>query len=191
LGSDFGVFGEYKISELFSLQAMIEYSEQGGKKNGMQAITNPQPPPQYLYANFKSEAKLNYLMIPILAKVGWNLKDGLFRFYASGGPFVSFLVFAKQVTSGQSPFYLDADGQQPISQAQSFNNTQDIKNQIKSTNVGFEGNVGFIYRRGLNNFFIEGGGNVGFLNIQKNSENGKNITGAGTVNVGYSRTLHK
>jgi hypothetical protein len=34
--------------------------------------------------------------------------------------------------------------------------------------------------------FIEGGGNYGFLNIQKGTANGKNETGAGTVAVGYA-----
>ena len=32
LGPEFGLFAEFKISELFSLQPMIEYSSQGGKK---------------------------------------------------------------------------------------------------------------------------------------------------------------
>jgi hypothetical protein len=68
----------------------------------------PGQAPPYLYADYKSEAKLNYLMIPLLAKFG------------------------------------------------------------------------------LNNIFIEGGGNYGFLNIQKGSQNGKNNTGAATAVVGYS-----
>jgi len=191
LGSDLGIFGEYKVSELLSVQAMAEYSEQGGKKNGLQAITNPQPPPQYLYGTFNSEAKLNYFMVPILAKFGWNLKTSRFRIYVSGGPFVSFLLSAKQVTSGQSPLYLDPAGLQPISPTQSFDGTQDIKSQLNSTNFGVEGNVGLMYRKGPNNFFIEGGGNYGLLNIQKGTENGKNNTGAATLVVGYSRAIQK
>jgi hypothetical protein len=191
LGSDLGIFGEYKVSNLFSLQAMAEYSEQGGKKNGLQAVTNPEPPPQYLYANFNSEAKLNYLMIPILAKFGWNLGASPFRLYVSGGPFVGFLLSAKQITSGQSPFYADPGGQQPISPSMSFNGTHDIKNQINSTNVGVEGNLGVMYRAGQNGFFVEAGGNYGFLNIQKGTQNGKNNTGAATAVIGYTRVLHR
>jgi hypothetical protein len=37
--------------------------------------------------------------------------------------------------------------------------------------------------------FIEGGGNYGFLTIQKDSANGKNNTGAGVVNLGYAYTF--
>lgn len=83
LGPDFGVSGEYHFSTLFSLEGRVEYSSQGGKKDGMQALTTPDaivqyyqsqniPPPPYLYANYKSEAKLNYLLIPVLAKFGWG-----------------------------------------------------------------------------------------------------------------------
>jgi len=177
---------------------MVEYSSQGGKKNGLQALTPPDqlvalfPPgqaPQYLYANFKSEAKLNYLMIPVLAKFGWNFKkQSPWRIYVDAGPFVGFLLSAKQVTSGQSQLYTDPQGHQPLPgvPAQLFDNTQDIKDQIHSTNFGIEGNVGLNYRFGPSSIFVEGGGNYGFLNIQKGSQNGKNNTGAATAVIGYS-----
>jgi hypothetical protein len=41
LGPEFSVFAEFKISELFSVETMVEYSSQGGKKNGLQAFTIP------------------------------------------------------------------------------------------------------------------------------------------------------
>ena len=197
LGSDFGIFGEFEISHEFSLQPMIEYSSQGGKKNGLQAFPIPDayaayfPPgmaPTYLYANFKSEAKLNYLMIPVLAKFGWNLKPlSPLRIYVDAGPFVGFLLSAKQVTSGSSNIYADAGGQQPLTQdPQSFDATDDIKSQLNTTNFGAEGNVGISYLVGKSNIFIEGGFNYGFLNIQKGTANGKNNTGAATVCLGYA-----
>jgi hypothetical protein len=200
-GADGGIFAEFKFSQLFSLEPMIEYSAQGGKKDGMQALTTPSAlaamypagqAPQYLYANYKSEAKLNYLMIPVLAKFGWNFGKSPWRIYADVGPFAGFLLSAKQVTSGQSQLYLDAAGQEPLPTGeQSFNNTENIKSQLQSVNVGIEGNVGLNYRFGPNSVFIEGGGNYGFLNIQKGSENGKNNTGAATGVVGYSYWLHQ
>src|ERR1700753_2921399 len=61
LGPDFGITGEFKISNLFSIQPGIEYSSQGGKKDGLQAFTTPAEvaaefpageAPQYLYANY-------------------------------------------------------------------------------------------------------------------------------------------
>jgi hypothetical protein len=225
LGPDAGLFAEFKFSNLFSLQPMIEYSSQGGKKDGMQAFTVPGQlaqlfpagqAPQYLYANYNSQAKLNYLLIPVLAKFGWNFsKTSPWRFYLDAGPFAGFLLSAHQITSGVSPVYLDAQGQQPLQiqqtgvtqhqvppqlQAigkidaaagttvgitQDFNSNTDIKSQLNTFDFGIEGNVGFSYKLGKGNLFIEGGGNYGFLNIQKFAADGKNETGAGTLVIGY------
>jgi hypothetical protein len=200
-GPDAGIYAEFKFSNLFSLQPTLEYSSQGGKKDGLQAFPTPTQvaqefpsgqSPQYLYANYNSTAKLNYLMLPILAKFGWNFKSSPFRFYVDAGPFLSYLVYAKQVTSGSSDFYTDPAGTMPLPGGeQSFDNTQDIKDQIHKFNLGFEGNVGFAYKLKKSYIFIQGGGNYGFLNIQKVTEDGKNNTGAGTVSVGYSFWLGK
>jgi hypothetical protein len=201
LGPEFSVLAEFKISELFSLQPMIEYSSQGGKKNGLQAFPMPAilaasyPPgtaPNYLYANFNSEAKFNYLMIPILAKFGHTFNKSPWRIYADVGPFVSFLLSAKQVTSGQTEIYTDPEGTQALPLgSQSFDATNDIKDQLHSTNFGVEGNIGLNYAFGLNNLFFEIGGNYGFVNIQKGTANGKNNVGAATVVLGYSYWIGK
>ncbi|MDB5015786.1 MAG: hypothetical protein JWQ84_618 [Mucilaginibacter sp.] len=195
LGADAGLFADFKFSNLFSLQPMVEYSSQGGKKDGLQAITTPDAiaamypsgqAPQYLYANYNSEARLNYLLIPVLAKFGWNFKNSPLRFYVDAGPFLGFLLNAHQVTSGQSQFYTDPAGTQPLpGGAQSFDNNQNIKDQLHTTNFGVEGNIGLSYHLGLSTLFIEGGGNFGFLNIQKNAQDGKNNTGAATATIGY------
>lgn len=200
LGPDFALSGEYHLSPLFSIEPMIEYSSQGGKKNGYQAMPVPaayvpvfpagQVPP-YLYANFKSEAKLNYLMVPVLAKFTWKLSSPL-KFYIGAGPFAGFLLTAKQVTSGSSMIYADAQMQQPLTPGpQSLDSTMSIKNQLNTFNFGVSGNVGFSYSFNKSNVFIEGGGNYGFLNIQKGTANGKNQTGAGTVGIGYGYTFGK
>ncbi|MBV8256132.1 MAG: PorT family protein [Chitinophaga sp.] len=197
LGPDFGVFAEFHISKLFSIQPMLEYSSQGGQKKGMQAFPTPDqakpffapnPAPTYLYGDFKSEAKINYLMLPILAKFGWNLGKSPLRLYVDAGPFVGLLVSAKQVTSGSSQWFLDPAGTQPLQAVgvRSFDNTQNIKDQLHTFNVGISGNIGLAYHFGRNQVFIEGGGNYGFLNIQKGEANGKNNIGAGTAMLGYA-----
>ncbi|NLR80689.1 porin family protein [Chitinophaga eiseniae] len=201
-GPDFGILGEYHLSKLFSIEAMISYSSQGGKKNGFQAYPFPeeakpvvppgQPIPPYLYADFKSQAKLNYLMVPIWAKFGWNLGHSPLRLYVDAGPFFGFLVGAKQVTSGSSNVYFDEGKtmQVPIGTAD-FNRTTDIKDQLNTFNFGVSGNLGLAYLFGRSQVFVEGGGNYGFLNIQKGSNNGKNKTGAATASIGYAYRICK
>jgi hypothetical protein len=203
-GPDFGIFAEFKASDWFSIQPTLEYSSQGGKKDGLQAFPTPaafaaQYPageaPAYLYANYNSTAKLNYLMLPVLAKFWWNFKSSPFKVYIDAGPFLGYLLSANQVTSGTSDFYTDPQGKMPVETqqgplpAQSFNNTQNIKDQLHDFNVGIEGNVGIAYKLRKSYIFIEGGGNYGFLNIQKGTANGKNNTGAGTAFIGYAFLL--
>ncbi|NIG54203.1 porin family protein [Chitinophaga sp. Cy-1792] len=206
LGPDFAVFAEFHFSKLFSIQPMIEYSAQGGQKNGFQAFPTPDKvvpvftaqgltPPTYLYADFKSTAKINYLMVPILAKFGWNLGKSPLRLYVDAGPFVGFLLSAKQEVRGTSVWYLDPGKTQPLILDPSHPTTptpvnmdsdNDIKDQLNKVNFGISGNVGLAYLFGKSKIFIEGGGNYGFLNIQKGEANGKNNIGAGTVALGYA-----
>lgn len=232
-----GVFVEIPFSKTFSIQPEINYIGQGGKKDGLQAIPSQnyingimqnlpseiagQIPsglfdqmPEYFYADFKSTAKFNYLMIPVLAKFGWNLKeDSPFRIYAGAGPFVSILLNAKRVSEGSSKIYVDSDGQTTVWNAipptgqmviaslpngigdqiknamdgvQDMDNTQNIKDDLEPVNFGVAGIVGISCNFKRNSIFIEGGGNYGFVEIQKDGVNGKNRIGAATVTAGYA-----
>lgn len=210
LSAGFAAFAEFKINKTFSIQPMLEYSSQGGKKDKLQALSIPSdmvpllqaglpagtPMPQYLYANFKSEAKFNYLMLPILAKFGWDLgASSPFRLYADAGPFIGVLLNAKQVTSGNSELYLDDKGQMPIRIdptqpfPQNLNAETDIKDQLHKVNAGAEANIGIAYKINRGSVFIEGGGNYGFVKIQKADNIGKNNIGAGTVMIGFKYSL--
>ncbi|MCO6496801.1 MAG: PorT family protein [Chitinophagaceae bacterium] len=200
-GGDAAVFVDFGITPVFSIRPMLQYSAQGGKKNGLQAFPTPQEyagffpgtPPLYLYANFKNESKLNYLLLPVLANFGWSLSDGSsLKFYVNAGPFAGILITGKQVTSGSSPIYADDKGMMPlIPTNQPFDKDNDIKDQLHKFNAGAEANIGFSYKTGsTNRIFIEGGFNYGFVNIQKGTANGKNHAGAGTLALGYSWGLN-
>lgn len=197
LGPDFAIFGEYALSSLFSLELGLEYSYQGGKKNGKQALPVPSwlasqyPPgqaPDYLYANFNASAEFNYLLVPLLAKFGKDLdEEGTWRVYADAGPFVGFLLSAKSVTSGSSYVYEDEAETKPITYAPiSFDTTANIKDQLNSTNFGVEANIGISYQTGPHHFFFEGGGNYGFIPLQKDKANGENHAGAAVIRLGYA-----
>ena len=195
MGADGGIYGEYHVTKPFSISVGLEYSSQGGQKSGLQAFPNLQPPPTYLYADFKNNAKDDYLLFPVLAKYTWKIsKKSPFKIYASFGPFAGILLDAKQVTSGSSTLsMLNPDNKtytQITSTQQPFNATTNIKNDLNSFNVGIEGFVGISYRLNKKStVFIEGGGNYGFMSIQKGTANGKNYTGAGVVTIGYAYTI--
>lgn len=236
-------FADFQFTKTFSLQVGLEYSGQGGKKDGMQALpvgpikqqfmgflgqaNLPFPgvdqildgvfPPDYMYAEFESKAKFDYLMLPVQAKFGWNLSPtSPFRVYVSAGLFASYLLKAERVSTGSSPFYVNSTGTTyysaalaAVSQAtqipeatleaggfdalkafQYQDNTQDITDEIKDFNFGFIGAVGISYQIApRHKVFIEGGGNYGFIKIQKSDANGQNRIGAGVVMAGYSFTL--
>ena len=200
LGPDAALFGEYHVSNLFSVEMSLEYSTQGGNKNGKQALPVPSwvasqfPPgtaPQYLWANFDASAQFNYLLIPVLGKFGFDIgTSGAWRFYADAGPFVGFLLSAKTITKGTSNVYADEAQTQPLLFAPaSFDTTADIKSEINNTNYGVAANIGITYRFGSNQLFLEGGGNYGFKVLQKNKEDGQNHAGAVVVRIGYAFTF--
>jgi hypothetical protein len=200
LGPDVAIFGEYSISQLFSVEVDVEYSFQGGKKEGQQAIPvtpdiaalfYPNPAPKYLWADFDAEAKLNYLMVPVLAKFGFDFggRDA-FRVYIDAGPFAAFLLSAKTTTKGSSNVYADQAETMPLLLGDvSWDSVENIKSDLHSFNWGIAANVGLMYRFGPHNIFIEGGGNYGFVNIQKDPANGQNHTGAAVVRIGYAYTF--
>ena len=198
-GPDLGLFAEFKVSTLLSIEPMVQYSSQGGKKDGFQALPTPsalaaelqaynQPVPTYMYATYNSQAKLNYLMIPVLAKFGWDLgKKSPWRLYVDAGPFAGFLLNAHQVITGSSILYADQGKTHPETPGPvPLDTVANIKSQLHTFNFGIEGNVGIAYKVGPGSIFVEGGGNYGFLNIQKGTANGKNNTGAGTADLGYA-----
>lgn len=202
LGPDAALFAQFHISNAFSIQPMLEFSSQGGKKSGLQAFPTPaaaalyfqfqnQPVPDYLYGNYNSEVKLGYLMLPVLAKYELPLGNSPFHVYADAGPFASYLLSAKLATKGSSLIYTDAQGTQPLSGLGTFPFGYDtsVAGSFNKFNAGIEGHLGFSYTVSNLNFFVEGGGNYGFINVQKNEADGKNNVGAVVVMAGVSFRL--
>ena len=233
-GIDFGATVEYKISELFSLQAEILYTQRGGERDGLQPIptdnlegalvengltlealnqlvqlqgrgpvTNADP----LYAEFNNVSELEYIEIPVLAKFGWGTD---WRFYVEGGPYVGFLISATQVTSGDSQFFLDSNGNQPLGvpnpfydpndpsfgppfiplPEQSFDASTDVKDDLNSTNFGIHAGAGLI--RKLNEHhqvYLGFRGSYGFQSLQKDSTFGESKIGGLVFSLGYAYTL--
>lgn len=200
LAANFGLLADFSLHNNLSLQVELNYAGQGGKRDGVQPITNlpPElaqmvPPGSYLYANFKNKAILDYLELPVMAKLTWGQR---FQFYVNAGPYLGYLLHAKEKTSGTSFIYADSQGQQPIAvqgqqlPAQSFDGTTDVTSSIKRWNLGITGGAGIAYplcKR--NKLFFDARFEYGFLNIQKYSSDGKNNTGNVLLSLGYAYRL--
>ncbi len=209
LGIYAGFVAEYQTENWFGLRAELNYSSKGGQREGMQALpllTEMQPlwqmlpglgitPDEYMYADIKSEAIINYIEIPVMAKSSFKLGSKI-NLYLAAGPFVGFLLNAKNITSGSSGIYVDKAGQISVDAilelggldplgSLPFDHNEDITSDVNNFNVGGQGALGFEYVMDSGKLFIEGGGNYGFIPIQKDEANGSNNAGAGTVTVGY------
>jgi hypothetical protein len=230
-----GIFTEIGLNNLFSVRFGVEYTGQGGKRNGVQAMSSNQLimdmatrlganitestvamlgematyiPPVF-YADVKNTAKFDYLMLPVSLQMGKNLGNSPYRIYVNAGPFISFLMSGEQVSKGLSKLYADATKTTTLwssipSEIQAHitesvpelahvleNGTEFgvsvITGEIRPVNFGIQGNIGLSYQyNNRNRFFIEAGGNYGFIRIQKNKLNGANHIGSANLTVGYS-----
>jgi hypothetical protein len=197
LGADFGVLAEFKINRWLSIQPEIDYSQEGGKRDGLQPLINPFPDivnQPYLYANYKSAVRLNYLMIPVMAKFSFKL-SGKFNFYTNVGVFGGLLLGGKTMLGDSSHIYLDPAGTQEQTYYPNavfaFNDNENIKDSLKNFNAGVILFIGFSYNIGNGKIFIEGGGNYGIIGVQKNPDNGTNYAGAITAHLGYEFILRR
>lgn len=228
-GIDFGATFEFPISELFSLQTEILYTQRGGTREGMQPIpikaleefgsvdqlnfmlalqgNDPVSDDNPMYADFKNESDLNYIEIPILAKIGWG---ETWRFYVEAGPYVGFLVSSTQITSGTSLITLDAAGTNPLRvlnpnfepgnpaggpawvplPPQSFDAETDTKYELNTLNFGFHAGSGLIRKiNDKNEVYLGFRGSWGAKTIQKDKVYGESHIGGLVFSLGYAYTL--
>ena len=139
IAEDGGLFAELGINNYVAFRLGVEYSGQGGKRNGIQAMPSEQmmagiaagvgggnmpgmdvilgqmasSMPEIFYVDVKNTADFDYLMIPLSVQLGTNASKR-WRVYANAGPFVSFLLHGKQTTKGRSKIYMDAGKSQTL-----------------------------------------------------------------------------
>ena len=195
----FGGFVEFGINDNVSIQPELNYSGQGGIRNGVQPITRPipglppLPPGQYLFGEFDNTAKLNYLEVPVLVKYKFG-SAGKTRFFVNGGVFYGYLLNAKTITKGSSTIYVDETKTPlllpplgtPIPPV-SFDAETDILNDVNRNNFGLTGGGGLLIPHGKrNNLIIGVRVSRGLRYIQKDTvANGESRTGNFVVSFGY------
>jgi len=193
-GEAFGLTFTWNTGSRFAWRADVLYSSEGGQRNGMQALDaasiNPlEPSGTYFYANFKNESILDYLEVPVMAKYFFTLSRTS-RLYVDFGPYIGFLLHAKQKTGGSSIVYADAAGTVPLSaNIQSFDDSTNITDQINKVNFGLTGGFGFTQNVGFGAVILDVRGAYGLTPIQINPDNGDNHMGNLLVSLGYSIPL--
>lgn len=197
VADNFGIIADIDIFKRFSIKTGIDYSGQGGIRKGLQPVTDL--PTQFaqlvpngstIYADFDNEATLNYMEIPVMGKFEWGNK---LKYYVNAGPYIGFLLNAKQVTSGNSLLYLDKSGSMPLAvqgqtlPSQSFYATTNIKDDIRSTNYGLTLGIGLSYCvNNISTVSLDARGARGLKSIQKDtSVNGDSRAGGLFLTIGW------
>jgi len=203
------VFGEYQISKRFSIQAELAYAAQGGMRNDIQPFAVPaeyldifqlafNTKNDYVFANLKSTSHIDFLQVPIMLKYAYPIAfNNKLSVYVLAGPYFGYMVSAKQIVkSADLHVYSTEELSSEIPQdlvkgffGESIDTTINSYPELNKFNMGIQGGIGFQYQLGKGKVFIEGGGNYGFLYLQKGDDHGKNNIGAGTVLVGYALNL--
>lgn len=200
LAYQFGGYVEAEVSKRFSIQTEINYAPQGGKRDGVQPITEPipglpaLPAGSYFYANFKNTAKLHYIEIPVLFKYTWK-RDGGPELYVNGGPNTGILLKATQETRGSSTIYVDREGRQPLLLPPAgtpfptipFDADTDVTDSLNRFNFGVTGGGGIRFPVGKNYWFVDARAAYGLTTLQKNTvTDGKSRTGNLVLSFGYA-----
>lgn len=196
LTPNFGGFVDVGVTRNVSVQFEVDYAPQGGKRNGIQPVTQvipglpPLPAGHYYFANFNNTAKLNYLEFPVLLKYRAR-KDKRVGWYVNGGPYFGYLLKAETVTSGTSPLYLDKGGSMPVPGFPPipFDAKTDVTHELNRWNVGVTGGGGltFKHRDNGNYFFLDARAAYGLTTLQKDTINdGTSRTGNLVLSFGYA-----
>jgi hypothetical protein len=116
------------------------------------------------------------------------------KLYLDFGPYIGFLLNAKQKTSGSSIVYADAAGTQPVTVDPQtgqpftvpFNASTDITSDINTVNFGLTGGAGFEQMFNSSEVFLDVRGAYGLTVIQKVSANGNSHNGNLLIDLGYA-----
>ena len=199
---DLGLLINFPIESDLSLQAEVNYRTQGGKRTGIEKLTQAEmnryhlPATMDLYANLHNRITLNYLDIPVLIKF---TKGNKLKYYMAFGPSISYLVSAKRVSNGESLVYTDEAGISILKQdgysattISQKETTTNIKGDIKKINLAFQAGWGMEYKTNAGSFFIETKLLLGATNIQANTAtNGKTQNTGFLLSAGYMINLKK
>lgn len=191
----FGLGLDLGLSSSLWLKAELNFSSQGGQRNGLQPLAPeqlaglPVPPGVTLYANFNNETILDYLEFPLMLEL---VSGRRLQFFLNGGVYVGFRVRAMTVTSGTSLIYLDPFGTIPIDPTLQvpFEAKTDVSQEINRWNYGLGGGLGVKLPVASGLLVFQARFNYGLANIQSHPEiTGENRSGGLLITAGYKFRL--
>ena len=213
-GFDGSIFGDFGITENFSIKAELGFSRKGGERNGVQpippaslgplgAVTQGNP----IWAEFDNKAVFSYIEIPVLAKYEWHLGDS-WGVYVNAGVYVDFIINPEQETNsdGEVPLYWDETQTIPIKfplegVPQEFwpeltadlSATTDISNDLATMDFG--GMLGVGITKAISEhseLLFDMRGSYGFIPLQNNTDlYGTVHMGNLTFALGYAFSIDK
>lgn len=207
----FALAADFQLSPYFSFQPELAYSGEGGQRSGIQPMSIPEQyladfqrtfnnDMDYLYANLENVSKMNYILLPLMIKFEYPLAfNGRLSVFAEAGPNVGYLLDSKQeVRSEQLRVFLDSDGNVEIPSqlvheffGKSIDTVIDAHHELHRWNAGVQGGIGLTFKAGRGKILLQGGGNYGFIPVQKGDDHGKNNIGAANLLLGYMRNIHQ
>jgi hypothetical protein len=206
IGPQAGILVEYWLNKDWSVQSGLNYSTQGGIKEGDQRVSksvieaylgSSYSLPDYLYARFNNKITLDYIELPLLAKYNISLGKNT-RLAVMAGPYIGQMIKAVDVVSGgpsyvfknaayndtfriRKPFGSTSDS---IPLVINFERTEDVIDQFHRLNYGIQGGLYFGYALKPVEVFLASEGTYGFRYLQKDERFGKNQTGGVTITAG-------
>lgn len=134
----FGVTAEFPVSDTFSVQPELLFSSLGAKSDGSYSYSDVFNNNNY-EESYETTSKLNYLLIPVMAK--FYLSDA---FSLEAGPQIGFLMSAKE----EGSYVLKNSDTGEVIETDSA--TVDTKDSFKSTDFALNFGVGYKLESGLN-----------------------------------------
>jgi len=217
-GFDGSIFGDFGITENFSIKAELGFSRKGGERNGVQPIPPASLGPlgaiaqgNPIWSEFDNKAVFSYIEIPVLAKYEWHMGDS-WGVYVNAGFYVDFIISPTQETNsdGEVPLYWDETQTQTIQVPANpqdppqdwflvdlppvdLSATTDISNDL--ANMDFGGMIGVGVTRAISEhseLLFDVRGSYGFIPLQNNTDlYGTVHMGNLTFALGYAYSINK
>lgn len=170
IGLSLGVYAEIQLSNRWSVQPEILYSEQGLKQSGYFSGYVPYQESELPYdGDVEITEKINYLKVPVMMK--YYTGEGR-KFYLEAGPELGINISAKAKT--------ELDGYSNSTRIKG-SNTTDIKDYTEGVDFALNFGLGYKFN---DKFNIGVRWGIGLTDFDKTSD--KQYNYVGTIGVGYT-----